>query len=217
MVLKTVEEVLDNVVFRYPVLRQNKKNIELAFKLLSNSYQNSNKLLICGNGGSAADADHIVGELMKSFAIKRKLPQKIKDKFIAVSDVYGKRIAENLEPALPAISLGAHVALNSAFSNDVDPELIYAQQVNGFGQKGDVLLCISTSGNSSNVVYAAVTGKALGLHVIALTGESGGLLQEYCDVHIGVKGGSVAEIQELHLPVYHTLCKMLEIYFFNTN
>lgn len=217
MALRKVKEVLDDILSRYPFLKQNHKDIEKAFEVLCTCYRSSNKLLICGNGGSAADADHIVGELMKSFAIKRKLPQQIKDKFIAVSNVYGKRIAENLEPALPAISLGAHVALNSAFSNDVDPELIYAQQVNGFGQKGDVLLCISTSGNSSNVVYAAVAGKALGLHVIALTGESGGLLQEYCDVHIGVKGGSVAEIQELHLPVYHTLCKMLEVYFFNTN
>ena len=167
--------------------------------------------------GSAADADHIVGELMKSFAIKRRLPQELKENLKAISESYGSQLAEKLEPALSAISLGAHVALNSAFSNDVDPELIYAQQVNGYGQEGDVLLCISTSGNSSNVVYAAVAAKAIGVHTIALTGKSGGKLKEFCDIHIGVSGDSVAEIQELHLPVYHTLCMMLELAFFNRN
>lgn len=216
MAIENVEELVSQVIQRYPQLGKNKRDIQETFEVMRDSYENGNKLLICGNGGSAADADHIVGELMKSFAIKRALPQEVKDKLIASSDVYGRRLAEKLEPGLSAISLGAHIALNSAFSNDVDPELIYAQQVNGYGRKGDVLLCISTSGNSSNVVYAAVAGKSLGLHVIALTGESGGKIKEYCDIHIGVKGESVAEIQELHLPVYHTLCKMLEVEFFNT-
>lgn len=214
MALKRVEKVLNDAVTRYPQLKGNYDDVHQAFELLKNSFRSGNKLLICGNGGSAADADHIVSELMKSFTLKRSLDQDVRKKLESISDIYGSHLANNLEPAIPAISLSAHVALNTAFSNDVDSELIYAQQVNGYGSVGDVLLCISTSGNSKNVIYAAVVAKSIGVKTIGLTGKLGGNLLKFCDSHIGVEGDNVAEIQELHLPVYHTLCKMLELEFF---
>jgi len=171
-------------------------------------------LLVCGSGGSAADSDHIVGELMKSFACQRKLPEHIMRNLLTSSNVYGAYLSEKLQPALRAISLTSHTALNTAFSNDVDPKLTFAQQVLGYGDKNDVLLGISTSGNSDYVINALVTAKALDLKTIGLTGRTGGKMRDYCDVAIRVEGSNTAEIQELHLPVYHALCMMLEHEFF---
>ncbi len=192
-----------------------RRDIEKAFDILHKCYAEKHKLLVCGNGGSAADAEHIVGELMKSFTRTRGLPESIQNALKNVSRIRGTYLAAKLQPALPAISLTCHNALNTAFANDVDPQLIFAQQVIGYGTKGDVLLGISTSGNAENVVDAMIAAKAVGITTIGLTGPSGGKLKEYCDVTIRVDGSTTAEIQELHLPVYHTLCEMLENKLFN--
>lgn len=214
MYQRNLERILEQTIERHPLLSAAVADIREAFDLLCECYANNHKLLICGNGGSAADAEHIVGELMKSFAYNRVLTNEIKYQLTATSAEKGGYLAEKLQPALRAISLTCHAALNTAFSNDVDPNLIFAQQIIGYGDQGDVLLAISTSGNSENVIHAAITAKAIGLKTIGLTGESGGRLQAFCDVVIRVAGSNVAEIQELHLPVYHALCKMLELEFF---
>lgn len=202
-------------MIRYPALVPCRHDIEKAFGILSKCYESKNKLLICGNGGSAADADHIVGELMKSFSRTRILPESIQHNLKNTAPDRGAYLASTLQPALSAISLTCHSALNTAFANDADPQLIFAQQVIGYGTEGDVLLAISTSGNAENVVDAVITAKSIGLATIALSGSSGGKLKEYCDVTILVDGSTTGEIQELHLPVYHTLCEMLENKFFS--
>ncbi len=208
--------ILENTLERYPQLSSSLTDIKKAFELLCECFDNKNKLLVCGSGGSAADSDHIVGELMKSFACQRKLPEHIKRNLLitATNDI-GSHLAEKLQPALRAISLTSHTALNTAFSNDVDPKLTFAQQVLGYGDKNDVLLGISTSGNSDYVINALVTAKALDLKTIGLTGRTGGKMREFCDINIRVEGSNTAEIQELHLPVYHALCLMLELHFFD--
>ena len=209
-----VEDHLIRLTERYPDLKTCREDIEAAYILLKTSYEQNGKLLICGNGGSSADASHITGELMKGFLNKRELPSKLKQ---LLSEYGGKRgvfLSQRLQQALPTISLGAHQSLLSAVANDLGADLVYAQQVMGYGQKGDVLLGISTSGNAENVISAAVAAKAAGLKVIGLTGESGGNLKEFCDVAVCVPSSHVPDVQELHLPVYHTLCAMLETYFF---
>lgn len=211
---KELEQILEHTIKRRPSLSSSLPDIKKAFDLLCECYSNRHKLLICGNGGSAADSEHIVGELMKSFAYNRVLSDEIKRQLAAASAEKGTYLAEKLQPALRAISLTCHSALNTAFSNDVDPKLIFAQQVIGYGDPGDVLLAISTSGNSDNVINAMITAKAIGLKTIGLTGKKGGRLKELCDVTISVDGTETADIQELHLPVYHALCKMLELHFF---
>ncbi len=211
---KEVQQILQQTLQRHPLLKPAQTDIEAAYQLLHQCYENAKKLLICGNGGSAADSEHIVGELMKSFVFKRVLPDEIKQKLIAVDTNRGGYLAQKIQPALRSIALTSHTALNTAFSNDVDSKLAFAQQVMGYGDTGDVLLGISTSGNAENVVNALITAKVIGLKTIGLTGKSGGKLRDYCDVVIGVEGTDTAEIQELHLPVYHALCKMLELHFF---
>lgn len=191
---------------RYPALNGVSHQILDAFYTMVHAYRNGGKLLICGNGGSASDAEHIVGELMKGFNKKRPINSEIKK-------LLGED-GENLQDALPAIALTQNIALSTAFSNDVDPYMIFAQQVLGYGRKGDLFLGISTSGNSINVIKAAKTARALGLYTIALTGQDGGKLKEICDISITVPGETTAQIQENHLPVYHTLCAMLEEEFF---
>ena len=168
---------LERLTERYPALAGMKEEIAGAFRILKESYENGGKLLVCGNGGSASDSDHIVG-------------------------------------ALPAISLTGHPALSTAFLNDVDPEMVFAQQVYGYGREGDVLIAITTSGNSVNVLHAVKVAKAKGMKVIGLTGHDGGALKGLCEVCLIVPGGTTADIQEYHLPVYHTLCAMLEEHFF---
>lgn len=209
-----MHSILDNLITRYPLLSSIVDDIREAYELLTKCYENSGKLLICGNGGSASDAEHIVGELMKSFSVNRILPKEIKIKLQSVSHEKGEYISSKLQPALPAIALTCHNALNTAFSNDVDPLLVFAQQVLGYGSANDVLLAISTSGNSENVVNAIITAKALGIKTIGLTGKKGGKFNDLCDIVIKVNGNTTQEIQELHLPVYHTLCLMLEKHFF---
>jgi D-sedoheptulose 7-phosphate isomerase len=210
----SVEKMLEDLVVRNPELGAAKKDISKAFELLKNSYENKGKLLICGNGGSAADSDHIVGELMKRFSIPRAISEELKTKLESNFGEQGKYMASKLEGSLPAISLNGHNALSSAFANDVDAQLIYAQQVVGYGNKEDVLLGISTSGNAKNVVAAMIVAKAKGMKVLGLVGRDGGEFNKYCDVLINVGGNCTPQIQELHLPVYHVLCQTLEYHFF---
>ena len=169
---------------------------------------------MAGNGGSAADAEHIVGELMKSFIKRRPLEEDLKNKMIQLDPEMGSVLAEKLEGTLPALSLNMNIGLNTAFLNDVDGLLILAQEVQGYGNPGDVFLGISTSGNSVNVNYAAIVARAKGMKTIALTGKDGGKLKDKVDVAIVVNEMETFKIQELHLPVYHALCLMLEERFF---
>lgn len=192
---------------RYPQLKVCKHDIEKAYNLLRTTFNRGGKLLLCGNGGSAADADHISGELLKGFGHKRPLSEKWKAKL-------GPELADNLQGALPAIPLTAFSALTTAYSNDCDPEFIFAQLVWGLASSGDVLLAISTSGNSKNVLRAIQVAKGKGVRTIGLTGESGGKLKDLVDICISAPESEVYKIQELHLPIYHTLCFMLEDTFF---
>lgn len=212
--MSKIDDILNNLIDRYPVLEASKEEIYQAYKILEECYLNGNKLLVAGNGGSAADAEHIVGELMKSFVKKRPLDEGFKKRMIDLDEEMGSVLAQKLENTLPAISLNMNIGLNTAFLNDVDGLLILAQQVQGYGRPGDVFLGISTSGNSVNVNYAAIAAKAKGLKAIALTGKDGGKLKDKVDVAIIVKEMETYKIQELHLPVYHALCLMLEERFF---
>lgn len=206
---------IDMLIERYPSLLMCKEDIIDAYCLLEECYLSDHKLLLAGNGGSATDADHIVSELMKRFEIKRSIDDDLAKRLKSIDLELGKILKDKLEGCLPAISLTEHFSLNSAFMNEVDPELIFAQQLNGLGNKGDVFLAISTSGNSENIIYAAVLAKAKGLKVIGLTGKNHSKLSEIADVTIKVPEDRTYLIQELHLPVYHTLCLMLENRFFN--
>lgn len=202
--------ILNELTDRYPKLQICKDDMKKAYDLLSQCFAGGNKLLVCGNGGSAADSEHIVGELMKGFKSQRKLNDNYKERLKNIDVEMGDKLAENLQGTLPAIALDGHIALSTAYMNDCDPQLCFAQQVNGYGKKGDVLLGISTSGNSKNVVYAAVTAKAKGMMVIGLTGEKNSKMSEMSDVCIRVPETETFKVQELHLPVYHCLCLMLE-------
>ena len=206
--------LLIDLIRRYPDLEKVSDDIINAFKILKCSYEKNGKLLICGNGGSASDGDHIVGELLKSFSIKRPISTAFKDKLKEKYGSSGSAIANKLEGSLPAISLNAHAAFISAFSNDADPEYVFAQQVYGYGNTQDVLLGISTSGNSKNVIAAMKVAKVKGLKIVGLAGRDGGEFLKYCDILINVGGHSTPQIQELHLPIYHVLCQLLEIHFF---
>ena len=208
---------IEVLVNRYPVLNSVKDEIVEAYFLLVESYKNEGKLLIAGNGGSAADAEHIVGELMKGFKLPRKLNENFTDKLISENEELGTVLAESLQGALPAIALDGHPALSTAYKNDCEPLLCFAQQVNGYGKAGDVFLGISTSGNSKNILYAATTAHAKGMKVIGLTGAKDSKLTQMSDVCIKVPQTETYMIQELHLPVYHCLCLMLEDEFFGEN
>lgn len=208
---------LDLLIDRYPKLASSKDNIACAYNILENAYSTSHKLLVAGNGGSAADSEHIVGELMKEFKLKRKIYSTQADRLKKIDAEMGPILAENLQGALPAISLVGEPALSTAFMNDAVPELVFAQQVNGYGAPGDVFLGISTSGNSKNILYAAIAAKSKGLKVIGLTGQKKNRLQSFADVCINVEETETYKIQELHLPVYHCLCLMLEDHFFGNN
>lgn len=199
-------EHLERLMKRYPMLAGMREEIELVFEMIKDSYEKGGKLLVCGNGGSAADSDHIVGELMKGFYKQRKLPAAEKIRF-------GEQ-GEKLQGALPAIALSQHSALSTAFLNDVDPDMVFAQQVYGYGVEDDVFLGLSTSGNSLNVISAAKVAAAKGMKVITMTGKDGGAMRELSDVCLIVPAQMTADIQEFHLPIYHALCAMLEDYFF---
>ena len=199
---------------RHPALQPVRDAIEKSYEIIRACYEAGGKLIIGGNGGSCSDAEHIVGELMKGFKLPRKLDEQTARKLTAVDPVLGAQLAENLQGGLPAVALSSHPGLNTAFLNDVNGEMMYAQQVNALGKPGDVFLGITTSGNAKNVQYAAITAKAKGMKVVGLTGKTGGKLNELADVNMIMPCDETYQIQELHLPVYHTLCLMLEAYFF---
>ena len=206
---------IDLLVERYPSLKSAKNDIIAAYLLLEESYENGGKLLVAGNGGSAADAEHIVGELMKGFKLPRKPEADFAEKLVEENQELGSVLAENLQGALPAIALDGHPALSTAYMNDCEPLLCFAQQVNGYGKSGDVFLGISTSGNSKNVLFAATTAHAKGMKVIGLTGAKDSKLKDMSDVCIKAPQTETYMIQELHLPIYHCLCLMLENKFFS--
>lgn len=205
---------IDLLVERYPKLENVKQDIVDAYLVMEECYEHDGKLLIAGNGGSAADSEHIAGELMKRFKTPRPVPAEFAKKLKEIDSVRGESLAKNLERGLMAIPLVAHEALTTAYINDVDGLGVFAQQLYGFGRPGDVFLGISTSGNSKNVMSATVVARALGIKVIGLTGAKGGELAEIADVAIKVPETETYMIQELHLPVYHCLCLMLEDRFF---
>lgn len=202
--------ILQEMLNRYSKLIPLKEPIKNATEIILDSYKNGGKVLVCGNGGSCSDADHIVGELMKSFEGHRPLEAKLQERMEAISPERGKILAEKLQQGLPAVSLTVHNALITAISNDISGDMIFAQQVTGLGNKGDVLIGLSTSGNSQNVVDAIVVAKAKGLKTIGMTGETGGKMKDLCDVLINVPERRTAYVQELHLPVYHVICMMIE-------
>lgn len=209
-----IQKHVDTLVERYPQLDICKDDIIAAYKILEECYENDHKLLIAGNGGSAADSEHIAGELMKRFKSPRPVPAEFASKLVSIDEERGSELAQNLERGLMAIPLVAHEALTTAYINDVNGLGVFAQQLYGFGRPGDVFLGISTSGNSKNVMSATVVARAIGIKVIGLTGMSGGDLSTVADVTIKVPESETYKIQELHLPVYHTLCLMLEDRFF---
>ena len=209
--------VLEDLIRRYPKLSPVKGEIKKAADCLINSYRHGGKVLICGSGGSCADSDHIVGELMKGCEHRRPLPESFIRQLSEFDRERGSYLAGKLQQGLPAISLTAHSALITAVANDTDGDLIYAQQVVGYGNAGDVLIGISTSGNSQKVIDAIITAKAKEMVVIGLTGESGGKMKTVCDILINVSETRTLFVQELHLPVYHTLCLMVENSFFGNH
>ena len=211
---KKLEKHIDLLVERYPCLECVIDDIVMAYLIMEDAYSSGGKLLVAGNGGSAADSEHIVGELMKAFVNPRKLDEEYVNALISANYELGKVLSENLQGALPAIALDGHIARSTAYMNDCEPLLCFAQQINGYGNKGDVFLGISTSGNSKNVLFAAVVAKAKGMKVVGLTGAKESRLSKMVDVCICVPETETYKIQELHLPIYHTLCLMLEDHFF---
>lgn len=206
--------MLNELLNRYPQLTVCTDELKKVVAVLVDCYQNGGKLLLCGNGGSCADCDHIVGELMKGFLKKRSLSDEQKAEMQKNYPLLDETMLNKLQGGLPAIALPSITALNSAFCNDVDPELIYAQAVLALGNKNDVLIAISTSGNSKNVVAAAKVAKGLGITVVALTGNTGGKLKDCSDILVAVPENETYKVQELHLPVYHYLCAAIEEAFF---
>ena len=206
--------MLNELLTRYPSLAECKDAIVAANDTIIDTYENGGKLLVCGNGGSCADSEHIVGELMKGFLSLRPLDEEYKAELKAANPELDDDMLCKLQGALPAIALTGHTGLTTAYSNDVDPSLIFAQQLFGIGNCGDVFIGITTSGNSKNVVKAAQLAKALGIKVIGLTGQKGGKLREIADVCICVPETETFKVQELHLPVYHYLCASAENHFF---
>ncbi len=209
----TTIETLNDLIKRHGELDACREDILGAYSLMESAFKSGKKLLVCGNGGSAADSEHIVGELMKCFKKKRTIDGDI---YAALGEYGedGQLLREHLEGALPAVALTSHLSLSTAFSNDAEPSLVFAQQLYGLGNEGDVLLVLSTSGNSKNCVLAATLAKAKGLKTIALTGERESRLSALCDVTVRVCASETYLVQEYHLPIYHALCAMLEEEFF---
>lgn len=205
---------IDGLISRYPELEICRDSIAAGAEAIIAAYRNGGKVITCGNGGSAADAEHIVGELMKGFLKKRPVPSDFAGKLASVAPDHAEYLAKNLQQPLAAVSLVSGVALPTAFANDQAGDLVFAQQVYGIGRKGDALLAISTSGGSANVIYAVELAKAMDITTIALTGRSGGRLKDIADITIAVPREETYRIQELHLPVYHALCIAAEAEFF---
>lgn len=206
--------MVNELIKRYPALAVCNDDIKKAIDKIIDCYKNNKKLLLCGNGGSCTDCDHIVGELMKGFLKKRPLKDAQKEKMQKNCADLDCNTLNKLQMGLPAISLPSLTALNSAFCNDVEPELIYAQSVFALGNSGDVLIAISTSGNAKNVAEATKVAKSIGMTVIALTGKNGGVLKKLADISICVPESETFMVQELHLPVYHCICAEVENYFY---
>ncbi len=205
---------LNELMERYPALENERDSITNAYEIMKNSYEKGGKLLIGGNGGSAADSGHIVGELMKGFVKKRPVDKDFSEKLKMAGGEDGERLSRTLQMGLPAIAITEHSALSTAFSNDVPEGSVFAQQILGYGKEGDVFLGITTSGNSRNILDGAIISKAMGIKVIGLTGASGGKLKSLADCTITVPENETFKIQEYHLPIYHALCLMLEETFF---
>jgi D-sedoheptulose 7-phosphate isomerase len=212
---QTAEEIYEELFQRYPQLKVCREDIKDAYNLLKDCYTNGGKVLVCGNGGSAADSEHIVGELMKGFILKRKINQDDVKKLKAAFIEDWQYLSENLQGALPAISLVSQSAISTAFINDVEPDMVYAQQVYGYVKPGDILIGLSTSGNAKNVADAIKVAKAFGAHTIGLTGENGGAMKALCDITIQAPSSVTFIVQEYHLPIYHALCAMVESEFFD--
>lgn len=207
-----MKDYFKELVERYPDLSPLEEKIKEAYQIIVDSYKEKGKLLVAGNGGNASDSDHIVGELMKGFIYRRPLSEEMKEKLKKFGDEGS--IGTKLQKSLPAISLVNSSALVTAFSNDVDSDLIFAQQIYGYGQKQDIFLALSTSGNSKNILKGAVVAKAMGIKIIALTGKAGGELKKLADVNINIPLEETYQIQERQLPIYHALCLSLEQEFF---
>lgn len=213
MMKETSMKQIEILVERYPQLDVIKQDLINAVEKIIEAYKNGNKIMVCGNGGSAADSLHIVGELMKAFVLPRKLTAEMQEKIEKVSSK-PEYLQKNLQMALPAISLVNEVSLLTAYANDMAPDLNFAQQVLGQGKRGDILIAISTSGNSENVIYAVEVAKAMNITSISLTGKSGGKLKNLSDITMAVPETETYKIQELHLPVYHAICLAIEAEFF---
>lgn len=205
----TTENILTELITRYCSLKDQKENIVKTFELICECYKRNGKLFLCGNGGSAADCEHIVGELMKSFKKPRAIDRDVYDRLGEYGED-GKLLQKTLEGSLRAVSLTSHLSLSTAFSNDKEPSVTFAQQLYGLADSGDVLVALSTSGNSYNCVLAAITAKAMGLKTVAMTGAKDSRLSEVSDITIKVPETETYKVQELHLPIYHCLCVMLE-------
>ena len=201
-------QIIDNLIMRFPELSG--LPVHRSVEAICSCYRDGGKLLICGNGGSAADALHITGELMKGFILERPIDKSIQEKIRTIYPAEADYLISNLQGALPAISLVSEAALISAFSNDKAADLCFAQQVMGHGMKGDVLIAISTSGNAVNVRYAAQIAKVKQMTVIALTGDTGGDLKNYADILLNVPAKETYLVQEYHLPLYHAICAAVE-------
>lgn len=207
----SMNSVLEQLIRKYPELSQCADDIQKTFETLNSCYSNGGKVLLAGNGGSASDCEHIVGELMKGFMSKRPISADMRAKLQQINGAdEGNYLADHLQGALPAISLVSHTALMTAYANDVAADMIFAQQVYGYGKPGDVLIGLSTSGNSRNVLRAIQVARCLGMKTIGFTGKDGGRMKELCDVTIRVPFDSTPDIQERHLPIYHAVCIMLE-------
>ena len=205
----STQEIFEELFSRYPALEACRADVLAAFEAMAAAYRAGGKALCCGNGGSASDCEHIVGELLKKFKRHRDIPAGLKAR-LAAAGPDGARLAEKLEGSLPAVSLVSQSGILTAFANDVGWDEAFAQQLLGLARPGDVLVALSTSGNSRNCVLAATLARALGVRTIALVGEAGGRLGELCDVAILVPARETFQVQEFHLPVYHAICAMLE-------
>lgn len=205
---------LKNLICRYPQLNSISDILLSVYECMVECYEQEGKMLIAGNGGSAADSEHLAAELMKRFCVPRPISSELTKRIIEIADEHGEEICDNLERALLAIPLGCNKALLTAYINDVGSDCIYGQELLAYGKKNDIFLGISTSGNSRNVLDAAIVAKAMGLKVIALTGGDGGRLTQIADIVVRVPEKETYLIQELHLPIYHCWCRMLELHFF---
>lgn len=205
-----MKHILDDLMYRYPALAPIRDSIHSAINEMLDCFLTGHKILICGNGGSASDAQHIVGELMKSFVLKRPVPRKMKKAFYDYGDI-GQHLYHTLQDAYPIISLVGETSLCSAIGNDMGNELIFAQQVLGYGRERDILIAISTSGNSANVLNACHVAKIKGMTVIGLLNHNGGMIANVCDVAINAPATTTHLVQELHLPIYHAMCACVEL------